>query len=243
MLRTIRWLPGIACAIALLACADATDPTAPGPAPAADVPLLSTEGSGSEPSPEELAEMPAEFRSASTILDYWTDAGFLPAEGRAYARGFMTYFATNAAQQVRLSLRFENRPIGQSDASAENSDWLPAVRWLFTTAYMGVSGTCGHLADGVSSHRAWHQFLGGGWKFFSWGHTGRTSGDSAEQPSCPEPPPPPPSPPSGGGGGGNDYEEGCELCTQWFYFIDNQIVDEWWECQPIDMSYCDALMT
>ena len=244
MLRTIRWLPGIACAMALLACADASDPTAPGPAPASALPALSTEGTGPAPTPEELAEMPAEFAEAPTIYSHWTDAGFLPAEGRAFARAFMTYLATNATQQVRLSLRFEDRPIAQSDAGAEEADWFPATRVLFTTAYVGVSGTCGHLADGTSSHRAWHQFIGGGWKFFSWGNTGRSSGDSDHQPACPEPPPPPPTPPSGGGGGGgNEYEEGCELCTQWFYVIDGEILDEWWECRPIDSRICDALLT
>ena len=92
--------------------------------------------------------MPSEFAVTPTILVYWTNVGFLPAEGRAYGRGFMSYYATNAEQNVALSLRFENREVASTNAFGENSDWLPANRMLFTTAYLGVSGACGHLADG-----------------------------------------------------------------------------------------------
>lgn len=239
MFASARWFSRLACGMVVLACADTTDPTAPSAVVSADAPQLSTEGGGAGPSPEELAEMPIEFRTNPTILDFWTDVGFLPAESRAYARGFMSYLASNAAQDVVLSLRFDNSTIASSDAFGENSDWFPAVRMLFTTAFVGVSGTCGHLADGTTNHKAWHQFLVGGWKFLSWGNTARSSGDSAEQPECPPLPPPPPA----GGGSSDEYEDGCQLCQQWFYFIDDQIVDEWWECEPIDNRYCEGLMT
>jgi hypothetical protein len=188
--------------------------------------------------------MPSEFAMSPVILAYWTNVGFLPAESRAYGRGFMSYYATNAEQKVAFSLRFENSVIARTEAVGADSEWWPANRMLFTTAYLGVSGACGHLADGTTNHKAWHQFIVGGWKFFSWGDTGRSSSDSAEQPGCEPPPPPPPQPPpSSGGGNSDEYEGGCELCQQWFYVIDYQIVDEWWECSSTPDYFCEGLMT
>jgi hypothetical protein len=244
MIASARAFLRLACGLLLSACADTTDLTAPSAVASSDAPRLSVEGGGSAPSAEELAQMPSEFAASPTILDYWTNVGFLPAEGRAYGRGFMSYFATNAEQNVALSLQFEHRTIASTEALGENSDWLPANRMLFTTAYLGVSGACGHLAGGTSNHKAWHQFIGGGWKFFSWGTAGRSSGDSAEQPACEPPPPLPPPPSSGGGNSDDEYEGGCELCQQWFYVINYQIVDEWWECNSIPDYYCEGyLMT
>jgi hypothetical protein len=36
-------------------------------------------------------------------------------------------------------------------------------------------------------------------------------------------------------------EGGCRLCQQWFWVENGQIVDEWWECEPIDPSYCGGM--
>ena len=187
--------------------------------------------------------MPSEFASRPAIHSYWTNVGFLPTESRAYGRGFMSYYATNAEQEVAFSLRFENSEIARTRAVGADSELWPGNRMLFTTAYLGVSGACGHLADATTNHKAWHQFIVGGWKFLSWGDTGRSSSHSDDQPACEPPPPPPPPPPSGGGNGGGEYEGGCELCQQWFYVVDNQIVDEWWECTSIPDNYCEGLMT
>ena len=236
MFASARWLSRVACAMVLSACAESTDPIAP-PAEAPEDPSLYI-GSG-EPTAAQLAMMPAEFAQRPTILNYWTEVGFLPTEGRAYARGFMDYFATDAEQEVTLDLRFENTTVGTTRAVGEQSNWLPWVRMMFTTAHIGVSGTCGHLADGSSRHRAWHKFLISGWEFLSWGNYVRSSHDSEEQPACPPPPPPPTDDP---GGGDDEYEGDCELCQQWFYYIDGRIVDQWWECEPIDPSYCEDLM-
>ncbi len=243
MFSIARWIPRMMCGLIVVGCTDATRPTAP-PA-STEVPSLSVQGEGPEPAEEEFAEMPSAFRMAPTLLNYWTDVGFMSDVGRAYAQGFMKYFGTNATQNVKASLRFENQPIGSSDAYGEASDFLPSLRTLWTTAQIGVSGSCGHLADGATIHKAWHQFVAGGWKFFSWGNTAGTSGDSAEQPGCP-PTPPPPSDPGGNGGGGGDgtdgYEGECEICQEWLQYYDGQLVDVWWECEPVDPSVCEAVM-
>jgi hypothetical protein len=42
----------------------------------------------------------------------------------------------------------------------------------------------------------------------------------------------------GSGGGGGDPGEDCERCQQWFWYIDGEIIDEWWECTPVDPSSC-----
>lgn len=237
MFASARWFSRLAFGMVLLACADTTDPTAPSAVASADAPQLSTEGGGSAPSPEELAEMPSEFASSPAIYDFGTKVEFLPAENRVIAQGTMSYLASHASQNVTLSLRFDNSPIASTEALGENSDWLPWFRGLSTTASLGVSGACGHLADGGTIHKAWHQFLVGGWKFLSWGNEARSSNDSAEQPQCA------PSPPPSGGGGPDEYEDSCWLCQQWFYYIDGEIVDEWWECDPIDGRFCEGLMT
>ena len=236
MLSIIKWLPRVAAVIALSACADGKDPVSSTAAAPNAGPSL-----GVAPTPDEIGEMPPEFMTSPAILDAWTDAGFVESESRAYAMGFMKYLATNATQEVTLDLRFENDPVGTRSASGESADLLPYLRTLWTTATMGVSGSCGHLVDGSTVHKAWHQFLGAGWKFFSWGTDGRSSSDSKAQSSC-EPPPPPP-PPTSGGGDGDEYQGGCELCQQWFYFIDGFLMDEWWECTSIPDYYCEGLMT
>ena len=240
MIASARAILRFALGLFVLACADATDPSGPGDAASANGPALST--AGASPTEEEFALMPSEFRTAPSILSVATDVKFLPAERRASARGYMTYLASNASQDVKLSLRFDNAVIASNSAFGEASDWLPALRALTTTAYLGVSGTCGHLAEGATAHRAWHQFLVGGWKFLSWGNHSVPSYGSAEQEAC-EPPPPPPPPPGSGGGDGDEYQGGCELCQQWFYFINGFIVDEWWECSSIPDYYCEGLMT
>ncbi len=242
MIASARWFSRFALGFIVLACADATDPAAPSDAASAEVPQFSSEG-GASPSEEDFASMPSEFRSAPSIISYSTDVQFLPAERRASAVARMRYLASNASQEVNISLRFDNGVIASNSAFGENSNWLPWDRELTTTAYVGVSGSCGHFAEATTGHKAWHQFLVGGWKFLSWGNQSRSSYDSDEQPACEPPPPPPPAPPGGGGGGGDEYEGGCQLCQQWFYFIDGYMVDEWWECTSIPDYFCAGMMT
>ena len=243
MFARTRQFSRFACGLLMLACADASVPSAPDVAASDDTPALATSGSGSAPTEEDFASMPPEFRTTASIFTHWTEVGFLPDEQRAFATGYMAYLATNATQEVNLSLRFENQNVASTTARGEETDWLPAARVLFTTARLGVSGTCGHLADGATTHKAWHQFLVGGWKFLSWSNQVVSSGDSKAQPACEPPPPPPPPPGSGGGGNGDEYQGGCELCQQWFYFIDGYMVDEWWECSSIPDYYCEGMMT
>ena len=252
MCAITRWFPRIVCATVVLACTDATDPAAPTAATSSDNPQLFIDDIDGvddlegvepiEPTAAELAELPSAFRASPTLLDYWTDVGFIPAERRAYAQAYMKYFATNATQEVTLDLQFERSLIATRNAHGENTDLLPFTRSLWTTALLGVSGSCGHLADGASVHTAWHQLIAGGWKFFSWGNTGRTSGDMKEQDPC-APPPPPPVPPSGTGGTDDSpgYQPICEFCQQWLEFTFwGELIAVWWECEPVDLSYCET---
>ena len=252
MFAMTRWFPRLVCATVVLACADATDPVAPGAATPADTPQLFIDDFDGiegiepvEPTVAELAELPAEFRASPTLLDYWTDVGFIPAESRSYAQAYMKYFATNATQDVTLDLMFEHQRIASRNAHGENADMLPFVRSLWTTALLGVSGSCGHLADGASVHTAWHQLIASGWKFFSWGTNARTSGDMKEQSPCAPPPPPRPVPPGATGGvddpGG--YRPTCEYCQQWLEFtLWGDLIAVWWECEPVDLSYCERYL-
>ncbi len=49
----------------------------------------------------------------------------------------------------------------------------------------------------------------------------------ASQPACPPTP-----------GNGNPYEDGCELCLEWTWYIGNDEVDRYWQCSP--MQSCPA---
>ncbi len=239
-----RSLPRLACATILLACADSTDPAAPSAARLLDeAPHPVFESEGTEPSPEELAAMPPEFQANPTLLGYSTDVAL--TDGRARASASMRYFATNAKQEVELKLRYENREIAVATGYGEDSHFLPFMRTLSTAAALGVSGACGHLADATSVHTAWHQFIAGGWKFFSWGTTARSSFDDDRQTPCePPPPPPPPTAPPADPDEPEVYEPVCEFCQQWLEYTSwGLLVAAWWECQPVDMSFCHLYLT
>jgi len=235
MFPYLRHVARLGCAISVLACASERTPTAP-PIDVAEETLpngvsLSTMA----PSPEELAEMPPEFSTAPSIFNPRTIVEFV-ADG-VFAQGVMDYFATDAEQDVTLALSFDNGEINRTTGKGVQQDLFPWMRHMRTTITLPVPGECGHSAIGHTQHRAWHKFLVGGWKFFSWGEHEVPSDESAEQPACP--PAPPPTPP----GGGHPYDGGCQSCQQWFWYEDGALVDEWWECTPIDASYCEGLAT
>lgn len=238
-----RWSSRLACATVLLACADPTDPVAPSAVLSLDeAPTPILESGGAEPTPAELAQMPLDFQANPTLLGYSTDVAF--TDGRTRAGASMRYFATNAKQEVELKLRYENREIAVATGYGEDSNFLPSVRTLSTTAALGVSGACGHLADATSVHTAWHQFIAGGWKFFSWGTTGRSSQDDDRQAPCEPPPPPPSTAPPAAPDDPDGYEPVCEFCQQWLEFTYwGQLIGIWWECEPVDMSYCEMYLT
>jgi hypothetical protein len=238
-----RWLSRIACAAVLLACADATDPAAPAASLLLDeAPPPILEEGGTEPTPAELAAMPAEFQANPTLLAYSTSVAF--GDGRALAKASMRYFATNATQEVTLKLRYENREIAAATAYGEDSHFFPLIGTLSTTAALGVSSSCGHLADAASVHTGWHQFIVGGWKFLRWGTTARSSHDDDRQAPCePPPPPPPPTDPTAGPDDPDGYEPVCTFCQQWLEFTYwGDLVGIWWECQPVDLAYCEMYL-
>lgn len=237
MSTSLRTLPRLMCALLLAACADTDNPTAPIDS-AIGPPQLIIEGGSTSPTPEEFAEMPAEFSTYPTIIRAWTDVGFLSYESRAYGQAFMEYFATNAEQAIEMDLLFENAAVTSGSARSAQSNWLPYIRTLWTTTGLGVSGACGHLVNGRSQHEAWHQFIFSGGGFLKWGNAKKPTNDSKEQPACAPPPPPDYQDDGGGGGGGGEYDKTCEMCQQWLYYMDGILVDEWWECTPVDSSYC-----
>ena len=236
MFTYLRHAARICCALPLVACDSDRSPTEPSADPAAPTtPSLTTYAMA--PTSEELAALPAEFQALPSIISARTVVGFIDPEG-VYAQGIMTYFATDAEQDVTLVLRNGAGEITRMTRRGGQEDFFPATRSLWTNVSFGVSRSCGHFADGHTAHRAWHKFIVGGWKFLSWGNHQVPSGDQDEQPACPEP-----APPSGPGRGGGDYESGCQSCQQWFWYEYGQIVDEWWECAPVEADRCDYRAT
>jgi hypothetical protein len=235
MSHPTRFLVRALCALSLSSCSDGS-PTAP-PFDS-HRPFLTETGLGEEPGPEQLAQMPAAFATAASILSYWTDVGFIPAEQKAYGRAYMTYFATDGRQKITLSVRLNDRYIGSSTAEESQSDWLPATRLMFTSTIRSLSGPCGHAVDGQGQHIAFHKFPVDGWKFFTWGNQEVPSSDSDSQAPCP------PSPPPVQDGeivpGDDSYLEDCEVCQQWFWYVAGAIALEWWECTPEEGAVCQG---
>lgn len=236
MISRIRSTTRALCALPFLACAGESGPSAPQADTAAFVPGPSL--STLQPSESELAEMPSEFHTAPSIFNARTVVAFTDDPG-VYAEASMDYYATDAEQDVTLALRHDDREVYSKTARDVREDWLPAWRSLHTMVSFSVSATCGNSADGDTAHRAWHKFIVGSWKYFSWGRHETPSRGTAAQPQCATSPPPG----SGGSGGDDPYDTGCESCQQWFWYEYGQIVDEWWECTPIDASYCEGLAT
>jgi len=240
MFPYLRLAARIGCALSMLACDREQSPTAPSADPTASTPPSLTTYAMA-PTEAELAQMPADFRFPPSIISARTIVGFVDPEG-VFAQGTMTYFGTDAEQDVSLVLRTVDREITKTTMRGTQEHFLPALRSMWTNVTLGVGGWCGHLADGHTSHRAFHKFIVGGWKFLSWGNHQKPSNDGQAQPACPEPPPPSETQ-SGAGRGGGDYESGCQSCQQWFWYDYGQIVDEWWECTPVEADRCDYRAT
>jgi hypothetical protein len=49
----------------------------------------------------------------------------------------------------------------------------------------------------------------------------------------------PNGPTPGGGGGIQELEGECQFCQQWFWVEGGEVLDEWWECEPIEWSFCE----
>ena len=228
----LRYTARAGCAISLLACAPENSPTA---VAVDSVEAIALDESGQmtmEPTPEDLEAMPYEFRTAASILSARTDVGFNASDG-AWAQGIMDYFATNAAQEVTLIVRSADREVARKVGKGAAENFLPAIRTLRTMVSIPLGAACGHVGDGHTAHRAFHKFLVAGWKFLQWSESEVPSDGMAEQGACQAPPPG-----SGGSDGGDPYEGECEVCQQWFYYIDGMLAAEWWDCVDADPSLC-----
>jgi hypothetical protein len=168
---------GLALAIASVGIAGCHDmlPVSPVPTTAQD-PSLST-----YPTEEQLAELPPEFRTAPSILGYWTKTGFVGSQ--AWARAWMQYWANYAKVSVELSLLYNNAHVTTTTGYSEQASVLPAVRELEAFTSLGVSGSCGHTVNATGIFYVHHQApVGKGW--FVFGEEKRSESASAAQPPC-----------------------------------------------------------
>jgi hypothetical protein len=127
------------------------------------------------------ASVPKEFETSATILRHWTEAGF--DFDRAYAQGFMRFFANRAETRVELSLRNGNSNVATRTGRTSNGWLLPAYReqWAQTTA--GVGASCGHVVDASAFFRAWHEAQTPFGRI-KWSERHKSASDSALQPPC-----------------------------------------------------------
>src|SRR5687767_5775876 len=162
MIRHLQSLARCGCAMIMMACATDQAPTAPHPDLPDRAPGASLSTVGVAPTAEELASLPPEFSTPTSILDWGVTADF--TDDGAYAQSYMTYFATNAEQDATITVRLGNTQIGTKTGRSSRHNLLPAVRTLFTIVGLPFAGACGHLADAQGRHKVWHQFLVLGWK-------------------------------------------------------------------------------
>lgn len=172
--------------------------------------------------------VPEEFETPPTILSYSSHVWYSGATASTLAS--MEYWGNRAEQTAQLGVR----PVGgelqwSQQFSDSHAELFPWTRVLNTYGEIYTGQSCGHRAEGYSSHKTWHQWdpLG-----FQWGMKTGNSQAWAEQDPC-----------SGGGGGGGNGGGGgegqCFLCQQWFWYENGEIVEEWWDCWPIDFWYCE----
>lgn len=141
---------------------------------------------GSEaPAPESaatlVAEVPEEFSQSPYIAEWSAEAGF--EADRAYAIGWMRYWANRARQEITLYVRDGSKSLGSRKSVEEDSFLLPATRRIGASVDMLIDRSCGHVAEALSNSLAYHQFLVKT-SLMQWGHTQRQGQDDARQPSC-----------------------------------------------------------
>lgn len=157
-------------------CQDSPLPTEPAPKTAPEV-FVSR-----YPTEDEYAEMPAEFRYAPGILNYWVHAFF--AGNRAYGQAGMDYFATDGTVTVIASLFRDDRHITSTTGVSADSDFLPRTRSLIAQASMGISGTCGYLVNANGKFHIFNKFLVKGVSWLKWGDVTESDDDTARLPAC-----------------------------------------------------------
>lgn len=145
------------------------------------------------------------------------------------------YFSTTQRGQVTVTYKEGNQTLGSIPSGILQTGGPRLWRdhsWFWHNAEMPISGeTCGKSV------------LGSGWgevfnevslvKYFipPFGHVYKQGSNEDHAPSCP--------PPGNGGGGGGGGGEGCYYCEYWVWEDEfGNIVEEYWECTPIDPAYC-----
>lgn len=178
-------------AVALAAgCADSTAPNSLEPG----APVLY-----SEPTAEDLEDMPPEFKQASIITAFEVTAGFT-WEGLALATAILDYYATNARVTATVRLLHGGTQVGTPvSATQARSDYLPWFRTLSAVASTPVPGPCGHTAAAQGQGEVRMEFPIRTGNLFRWGELVASGANYADQPACADDGCPP-----GGTSGEND---------------------------------------
>lgn len=237
------------CLYLLTACADATAPGVPGTSPTTASPSFS-----GEPTEEQYAEMPAEFRLPPNIESHEVSAGFT-SYNVAYAQGIMRYRANYAKETVTLRLVYDNAEVTSGTNYTAETHFLPARRSIGAIVSSAAGKTCGHTANADATGEIHNEFFLSG-NFLKWGEQGASGSNNSSQPACPPPDscgPGEEAPTSlmpnftcggggddggGGGDGGGDGGGGgggwiaIEVCHGTHYF------DENWNYLYSEIHYC-----
>lgn len=206
-----HWHPGVAlAAIAIIACSDTTSPDA-----------------ASRPNGPNLGQYPLDSE-----LAHVKDQGFIVPtlhvtidDHEARAEATLAYFANFVKLSLTLDvLRGYETIVSRSTVPQEVSGFFPTPGWLQDGIVIPVYQACGLAAQAQASGRSEIRALqsGGSGLITLWSAQAGRDG-RAEQPQCPPPPPP-------GGGGENPYDDQCQLCLEWTWYLGNEEVDSAWVC-------------
>lgn len=184
-------------AAAVTGCADATRAVAPSDQPA---PTYYT------PTPEDIAEMPAEYARPATIQDLSVGVGF--ADDIATATAILQYYSNYAKVTATIRLLRDGTQLGSPVSSVEaQSDFWPWFRTLSAITFIPVPGQCGHTVHGDGHALVWMQFPVKLGTWFRWSEHEATTAGYDHQPRCS-------NSCASGKTGGSDAENGSALTSQ-----------------------------
>jgi hypothetical protein len=167
------------------ACGESVVPTVPSPkeSPRVAVPGDGPSRSVSIGSQTPPSSVPAAYQHY-TWIDVTVDVGWYNAN-TAYAQAIVNFGANNASADIDLSVRnAQGLVIGSNHGQAQASYVFPGDHAVVASTNAVVGQTCGAIAQGTASGKAWDSFFTTSQSMLTWGQKGASESKTASQPAC-----------------------------------------------------------
>jgi hypothetical protein len=236
-----RVIPCLGTALLVLTgCEDAAAPLPPPPPPP---PMFSLEGY----TEDDIYEMHLNGTLVYYLPSYLGPLHVTPTITDVSSRSVVSYDYVSTTQTGGTTLHYRDGDLTlTSSTSPPLTTGGPALitrnsMYYNSTEIPIVGSPCGKNAFATGWAEIWNELPLIKYVIPRFGYKPDSGSNIKHAPSiyC-EPDPPPPGG-GGGGGGGDDY---CFYCELWeFYDSWGEYYGDEWICVPIDMSYCEALVT